>query len=143
MIELRGVEKSYGTTLSCVAWICPLAAATSSPSSALGRREEHSTALYQLVGTPTAGQVVIEGHDITDRSTDLNESVSAWDGLPAIQSSPPHRHGQPRSPPQLLKTPRSAAEHEAEVLLDQVGLKAKPACPPIVGASSSGGHRHR
>ena len=144
MIELRGVEKSYGDNV--VLRGVDLAVSRGDVVAVIGPSGGGKSTLLRcinLLERPTAGQVVIEGHDITDRSTDLNR-IRQRVGMVFQQFNLfPHltvMDNLTLACRKLLKMPRSAAEHEAEVLLDRVGLKGKETSMPH---QLSGGQQQR
>jgi ABC-type polar amino acid transport system ATPase subunit len=144
MIELRGVEKSYGDNV--VLRGVDLAVSRGDVVAVIGPSGGGKSTLLRcinLLERPTAGHVVIEGHDITDRSTDLNR-IRQRVGMVFQQFNLfPHltvMDNLTLACRKLLKTPRSAAEHEAEMLLDRVGLKGKETSMPH---QLSGGQQQR
>src|SRR6476659_5812341 len=147
MIELRGVEKSYGDNV--VLRGVDLAVSRGDVVAVIGPSGGGKSTLLRcinLLERHTAGQVVIEGHDITNRSTDLNK-IRQRVGMVFQQFNLfPHLNVMDNltlACRKLRKTPRSAAEPEAEVLLDRVGVKGKETsnAPSIVGGpAAAGGH---
>ena len=144
MIELRGVEKSYGDNV--VLRGVDLAVGRGDVVAVIGPSGGGKSTLLRcinLLERPTAGQVVIEGHDITKRSADLNK-IRQRVGMVFQQFNLfPHltvMDNLTLACRKLLKTSRSAAEHEAEVLLDRVGLKGKETSMPH---QLSGGQQQR
>src|ERR1700755_8079 len=123
MIELRGVEKAYGDNV--VLRGVDLAVSRGDVVAVIGPSGGGKSTLLRCINLlehPTAGQVVIEGHDITNRSADLNK-IRQRVGMVFQQFNLfPHltvMDNLTLACRKLLKTPRNAAEHDAEVLLDR------------------------
>ena len=127
MIELRGVEKKFGHNV--VLRGVDLAVNRADVVAVIGPSGGGKSTLLRcinLLERPTAGHVLIEGLDITDHATDLNE-VRRRVGMVFQQFNLfPHltvMDNLTLASRKLLKTPRAAAEEEAETLLARVGLR--------------------
>ena len=144
MVELRAVEKSFGH--NAVLRGVDLEVARGDVVAVIGPSGGGKSTLLRcinLLERPTAGQVLIEGLDITARSTDLNK-VRRRVGMVFQQFNLfPHLtvlDNLTLASRKLLRTPRAEAEHEAEALLARVGLTGKERSAPH---QLSGGQQQR
>ncbi len=129
MIELRGVQKQYGDNV--VLRGVDLTVHRGDVVAVIGPSGGGKSTLLRCVNLleqPTKGQVLIEGADITARSTDLN-AVRRRVGMVFQQFNLfPHLNVMDNltlASRKLLKKPRKDAEEQARSLLSRVGLEDK------------------
>lgn len=129
MIELRGVQKQYGDNV--VLRGVDLTVHRGDVVAVIGPSGGGKSTLLRCVNLleqPTRGQVLIEGADITARSTDLN-AVRRRVGMVFQQFNLfPHLNVMDNltlASRKLLKKPRKDAEEQARSLLRRVGLEDK------------------
>ncbi len=144
MVELRGVRKEFGDHV--VLRAVDLAVNRGDVVAVIGPSGGGKSTLLRCVNLleqPTAGQVLIEGVDITARSTDLN-AVRRRVGMVFQQFNLfPHLNVMDNltlASRKLLKKPRRAAEEQAQALLTRVGLTGKEQSMPH---ELSGGQQQR
>ena len=144
MIELRGVRKQFGDHV--VLREVDLVVDRGDVVAVIGPSGGGKSTLLRCVNLmeqPTAGQVLIEGVDITARSTDLN-AVRRRVGMVFQQFNLfPHLNVMDNltlASRKLLKKPRRAAEEQAQALLTRVGLTGKERSMPH---ELSGGQQQR
>ena len=144
MIELRGVRKQFGDHV--VLREVNLAVNRGDVVAVIGPSGGGKSTLLRCVNLlehPTAGQVLIEGVDITERATDLN-AVRRRVGMVFQQFNLfPHLSVMDNltlASRKLLKKPRQAAEEHAQALLARVGLTGKERSRPH---ELSGGQQQR
>lgn len=144
MIELRDVRKQFGDNV--VLREVNLTVSRGDVVAVIGPSGGGKSTLLRCINLmehPTAGQVLIEGVDITARSTDLN-AVRRRVGMVFQQYNLfPHLSVMDNltlASRKLLKKPRSAAEEHAQALLARVGLSGKERSMPH---QLSGGQQQR
>lgn len=93
--------------------------------------------------TATSGRIIIDGHDVTDRHTDINKVRENIGMVFQHFNLFPHKtilENLTLAPIKLLKKPKAEAEKEARELLARVGLEEKESAYP---AQLSGGQKQR
>ncbi|MEV4631050.1 amino acid ABC transporter ATP-binding protein [Micromonospora sp. NPDC049523] len=144
MVELRGVRKSFGD-LEVLKGV-DLTVARGEVVAIVGPSGGGKSTLLRCVNLlepVTAGQVFLEGEDLTAPGVDLNR-VRRRIGMVFQQFNLfPHLNALDNltlAPRKLLRTPRAEAEERARTLLHRVGLSDKAQAYP---RQLSGGQQQR